>query len=265
MAHYRKIQNDFGVPLDNRKDYTKLDWILWTATLTGKADDFAALVAPVHKFIQETPDRSPLTDWYETKTARKVGFTARPVIGGVYCRMLYENETWAKYTAREKTKGSKWAPMPVPPKVKVVVPTAREAKAAWKFTTREPGAGWERPGFSTTGWKEGQSGFGSRGTPAAVIGTEWRGPDIWLRREMELPATTTRNLQLLVHHDEDVEVFLNGVLAASASGFTTDYDVLPISKEALATLRPGRNLVAIHCRQTEGGQFIDAGLAEVVP
>ena len=266
MAHYLKLQNDFGLPLDNRKDYTKLDWILWTATLTGKADDFAALVAPVHKFIQETPDRAPLTDWYQTKTARKVsGFTGRPVIGGVYCRMLYEKEIWAKYTAREKTKGAKWAPMPVPPKVKAVVPTAREAKAAWKFTTREPGAGWERPGFSTTGWKEGQSGFGSRGTPGAVIGTEWQGPDIWLRREIELPAAHPRNLQLLVHHDEDVEVFLNGVLAASASGFTTDYDVLPISKEALATLRPGRNLVAIHCRQTEGGQFIDAGLAEVVP
>jgi len=265
LAFYRTVQNDYGVPLDNRKGYTKLDWILWSATLTGKDEDFAALVAPVHRFIQETPDRSPLTDWYETKSARKVsGFTGRPVIGGVYCRMLYDKEIWAKYTGREKTKGAKWAPMPVPPKVKVVVPTARESKATWKFTTRDPGTGWERPGFSATGWKDGQSGFGSRGTPGAAIGTEWRGPHIWLRREIELPANA-RKLQLLVHHDEDVEVFLNGVPAASASGFTTDYDVLPIHKEALAALRPGRNLIAIHCRQTEGGQFIDAGFAEVVP
>src|ERR1700743_1935886 len=79
LAFYLKHQNAFGLPLDNRKTYTKLDWITWTATLTENGDDFAALIAPVLHFIDSTPDRSPLTDWYETKTARKVGFTGRPV------------------------------------------------------------------------------------------------------------------------------------------------------------------------------------------
>ena len=112
MAYYRKIQNAYGLPLDNRKDYTKLDWLLWTATLTQDRADFDALTAPVLRFIQESPVRSPLTDWYDTKTARKVGFTARPVIGGVFIQMLYQKDAWHKYAARDTTKAGGWAPMP---------------------------------------------------------------------------------------------------------------------------------------------------------
>jgi Domain of unknown function (DUF4965)/Domain of unknown function (DUF1793)/Domain of unknown function (DUF5127)/Domain of unknown function (DUF4964) len=112
MDHYLKVQNDFGLPLDNRKTYTKLDWILWTATLTQDRKDFDALLAPVDRFIRETPDRSPLTDWYETNSAKKVGFTARPVIGGVFLQMLYDKQTWAKHAGRDRTKASSWAPLP---------------------------------------------------------------------------------------------------------------------------------------------------------
>lgn len=265
MAHYRAIQNAYGLPLDSRKDYTKLDWILWTATLTGKDEDFAALVDPVHRFIQETPDRSPLTDWYETKLARRVGFTGRPVIGGVYCRMLTDEPAWRKHAGRERTRAANWAPLPTPPKVKPLVPTAREAKSKWRFTLRDPGEGWERPGADLAGWGEGPGGFGAHGTPGAEIGTEWKTSEIWLRREFDLPAGRPGNVQATVHHDEDVEIFLNGVPAASASGYTRDYDTLPLSAAALASLRPGRNLIAIHCRQTKGGQYIDAGLVEIVP
>jgi hypothetical protein len=114
MDHYLKVQNDFGLPLDNRKTYTKLDWILWTATLTQDRKDFDALIAPVDRFIRETPGRSPLTDWYETKSAKKVGFTARPVIGGVFLQMLHDKQTWAKYAGRDRTKACGWAPLPTP-------------------------------------------------------------------------------------------------------------------------------------------------------
>jgi hypothetical protein len=74
--------------LDNRRDYTKLDWILWTATLADDPSDFNALAAPVHKFLNETPDRVPMTDWYGTKTGKQVGFQARSVVGGVFIKML---------------------------------------------------------------------------------------------------------------------------------------------------------------------------------
>ena len=88
IRFYKTKQNTYGLPLDNRKDYTKLDWILWTATLADDASDFDSLVAAVHKFLNETPDRVPMTDWYDTKTGKQVGFQARSVVGGVFIKML---------------------------------------------------------------------------------------------------------------------------------------------------------------------------------
>ena len=68
---------------------------------------------------------------------------------------------------------------------------------------------------------------------------------------------------LVLHHDEDVEIYLNGVLATKASGYLTDYEELPISDEAKATLKPGKNTIAVHCKQTTGGQYIDVGIVEM--
>jgi len=265
MAYYRKIQNKYGLPLDNRKDYTKLDWITWTATLTQDRGDFEALIGPIIRFINETPDRSPLTDWYWTQDAKKRGFTARPVIGGVFAQMLYDKAVWRKYASRDKTKAGGWAPMPEAPIVRVVVPNAREdAKITWRYTTRRPADDWCKPGFDDAAWQEGVAGFGTRGTPGARVRTPWKTADIWLRREFELPASATGELRLSLHHDEAAEVFLNGVLAAEVSGYVHDYEEVPLLPAGRAALKPGRNLIAIHCHQTIGGQYVDAGLVEVV-
>ena len=262
MDYYQRIQNQYGLPLDNRKEYTKLDWILWTATLTQERGDFEALVNPVYRFLNETPDRSPMTDWYQTKTARKVGFTARPVVGGVFAQMLYDRNTWAKYARQDKTKARKWAPMPEAPKITVVLPAADTEPSAWRYTTKAPGDGWYQPGFDTSSWQQGKSGFGSPGTPGAVIGTRWTTPEIWIVREVELSRGKYDNVEAWLHHDEDATVYINGVLAAQATGYTTGYESLPLSASARKALKPGKNTVAIHCRQTGGGQYIDFGLVE---
>ena len=99
MAHYRKIQTRYGLPLDSRRSYTKFDWIVWCAVLTGKRDDFEALVAPLYTWLDETPTRVPLCDWYETEDGRQVGFQARSVVGGVFIGMLADPELRKKYLA----------------------------------------------------------------------------------------------------------------------------------------------------------------------
>jgi hypothetical protein len=264
MAYYRKIQNRYGLPLDNRKDYTKLDWIAWTATLTQDRSDFEALIEPIWKFMNETPDRSPLTDWYWTQDAKKRGFTARPVIGGVFAQMLYDKAVWKKYASRDKTKASGWAPMPVAPIVRTIVPHAREdANITWRYTTQKPADGWCKQGFDDASWKEGKAGFGAPKTPGAKVRTQWKTADIWLRREFEMPASTTGELRLSLHHDEDAEVFINGVLAAQVTGYVQDYEETPLLPAGRAALKPGKNLIAVHCHQTTGGQYIDVGIVDV--
>jgi hypothetical protein len=97
MAFYRRVQGRYGLPLDNRRLYTKLDWITWTATLTGSHTDFEALVAPIFDFLNATPNRVPMTDWYWTHDATKTGFQARSVVGGVFLRLLYDDGVWKKW------------------------------------------------------------------------------------------------------------------------------------------------------------------------
>ncbi|HZY85255.1 MAG TPA: beta-galactosidase, partial [Gemmataceae bacterium] len=116
--------------------------------------------------------------------------------------------------------------------------------------------------YDAAGWKEGPGGFGTRGTPGAVVRTEWNTADIWLRREFTLPGSG--DLYLSLHHDEDAEVYLNGVLAAKVQGFVTGYEDVAINEAARKALKPGgKNVIAIHCHQTTGGQYIDAGLIEL--
>ncbi len=265
MDHYRKVQNAYGLPLDNRSRYTKLDWVLWTATLTGRRDDFNALVDPVFRFLNETPDRVPMTDWYWTHDAKCRGFRARPVVGGVFLRMLYERRTWRKWARREETDASGWAPLPKPPKVVTAVPTSENEPLTWRYTTEEPAGDWHAVDYDASSWNEGPGGFGTPGTPGASIGTIWKGSDIWLRREFTLPEGAWHDLQLNLHHDEDAEIYINGVLALQTAGFTASYNPRPMEPEALAVLKPGKNVFAVHCHQTTGGQYIDVGLIDVIP
>ncbi len=264
MAFYRTMQNKYGLPLDNRRDYTKLDWILWTATLTGKQEDFNALLQPVVRFLNETPDRLPMTDWYYTKSGRKEHFTARPVVGGVFLKTLYDAELWKKWAGRDVTKARDWAPLPVPPEYAVIVPAADSARISWRHTTNRPADGWQRPDFDDSSWSLGEGGFGTRQTPGAIIGTRWNTDDIWLRRVVEVGSAQIPGLCLWLHHDEDVTIYVNGTEIHRAKGYVSGYDAVPLSAEALAAFKPGVNVVAVHCHQRTGGQYVDLGFVREV-
>ena len=88
LAFYKTVMNEYGLPLDNRADFTKLDWQVWVATLADNQDDFDHFMAPIYRFVDETTPRVPLTDWYFTSTAKQRGFQARSVVGGVYIKMM---------------------------------------------------------------------------------------------------------------------------------------------------------------------------------
>ncbi len=165
----------------------------------------------------------------------------------------------------EKVASANRGTIPPAPPTRVVVPTAREQEAVWRYTIEKPADDWKSKDFDASSWKEGKGGFGTEGTPGAVVRTEWRTADIWIRREFTLPEENLIDPLLLLHHDEDAEVFINGLRAAKVAGFTTEYEEVEIESKARATLKPGRNVVAVYCKQTRGGQYIDAGIVDTKP
>jgi hypothetical protein len=264
VAYYKTVVQRYGVPLDSRTRLTKTDWSLWSATLASNQADFETLVAPIYDYLNETTARDPVADSYETDKVRSGGMHARPVVGGLFIKMLADPALWKKWSRADRTKVGNWAPLPEPPKVTEVIPTSQKTPVNWRYTITKPAGDWIKPEFDASDWKEGPAGFGTHGTPGAVIGTVWSTDDIWLRREVTMPAGAYSNLQFLVYHDEDVEVYVNGILAASEPGYVTSYVLLDIRPAALALLKPGAKLtLAVHCHQTVGGQGIDVGLVNV--
>ena len=73
---------------------------MWTATLAESQADFEAIVAPAWQFANDSPSRVPLTDWFDTKTAKQQGFQARSVVGGLFIKMLADPAMWKKYAMR---------------------------------------------------------------------------------------------------------------------------------------------------------------------
>ena len=88
LKSYSAHVNRYGLPLDNRADYTKSDWLVWTATLLDDEEDFEKAIEPLWLAYHESESRVPLTDWYDTKTAKMVGFQHRTVQGGLFIRLL---------------------------------------------------------------------------------------------------------------------------------------------------------------------------------
>jgi hypothetical protein len=152
-----------------------------------------------------------------------------------------------------------------PLRVTDLVPSSKKEPQTYAYTFEKPADGWNKNEFDSSKWKTAPGGFGTSGTPGAVVKTEWKTDDIWLRRTVKLDKKPDGELMLNLHHDDDVKVYINGVLAYEDDGAVGDYTLFPIRKEAIDALKAGENVIAIHCHQKGGGQYIDIGLSAVVP
>ena len=152
-----------------------------------------------------------------------------------------------------------------PPVLKPIVPTSQRRGVVWKYTIQKPAEDWFKPAFNDGAWTRGFGGFGTKGTPGAIVRTEWRTDDIWVRRSFEIPAGTEwKHPMMALHHDEDVEVYVDGKQIASLPGYLTAYTLIPLSKAASKVLTPGKHTLAVHCHQTTGGQYVDVGFTDAV-
>jgi hypothetical protein len=88
VAWYLMKRDKYGTPLDSREAYTKSDWLVWAAALASNQDDFVKLIEPLWESLNETPDRVPFSDWYDTLNARQMNFQHRSVVGGIYIKLL---------------------------------------------------------------------------------------------------------------------------------------------------------------------------------
>ena len=90
VAYYLTKQNLYGLPLDSRKEYTKSDWIMWSAAMSSDKATFEKFISPIYKYANETVSRVPLSDWHYTDSGKFVGFKARSVIGGYWMKVLMD-------------------------------------------------------------------------------------------------------------------------------------------------------------------------------
>jgi len=146
-----------------------------------------------------------------------------------------------------------------------ILPTSKDKARQWQYTTTKPAEGWMQKEFKATSWKTGEGGFGTTFTPGSVVRTEWNSSDIWIRQDFklgDLSLINLDNLVLMMHHDEECEVYINGVEASKVDGAVSGYVTIQVSAAAKkALIKNGQNNIAIHCHQTVGGQYIDCGLS----
>jgi len=262
VAFYKRKLNQYGVPLDSRTPKSKSDWSIWSATMAENQADFEAIVNPFYDYLNETSDRMPATDFYNTQNKKDWGqkFYARPVVGGFFIKMLTQPDLWKKWASRDKLNPSGWAPIPGVEQYSELIPQGQ----MWSYTTEQPPKDWMTPGFDASKWKEGTAGFGTA-APDFKKNTDWNTSDIWMRREVTIPDAKAVDLRLAVFHDDDVQVYIDGVLAFEETGFITQVKPFEIKPDALALLKPGAKVtMAVHCHQIKGGQGIDVGLGQLV-
>ncbi len=112
VQFYKTVMQPYGLPLDSRTHLTKTDWTIWSVAMADSQSDFQFFVDPVYRYLNETTTRDPISDSYITDNVNSGGMHARPVVGGIFIKMLTDRAIWHKWASRDKAKVGDWAPLP---------------------------------------------------------------------------------------------------------------------------------------------------------
>ncbi len=149
-----------------------------------------------------------------------------------------------------------------PPVLESIIATSNEQPASWRYTTEQPATNWTAVAFDAATWRIGAAGFGSADFTNAPVRTIWESENLWLHRTVVLPPGKLNFPSLKLFHGQEVQIFINGVLAAQLSGRSSGYDEFDIKPAAVKTLKPGLNTIAVHCRRGKQSSYIDLGLVQ---
>ncbi|MGZ8538683.1 MAG: DUF5127 domain-containing protein, partial [Flavisolibacter sp.] len=146
--------------------------------------------------------------------------------------------------------------------LKPILPTAEDKVLNSLYTTDKPADNWKDIDYDDASWLQGKGMYGTKESDPETL---WNTKDIWIRKPFEWNGTNFRQLIKLSKYDDNAQIYLNGRLISSTTCCASGYKELLLSKEFSQLLKKGKNLLAMHCENTGGPGFIDAGFYDVIP
>lgn len=140
-----------------------------------------------------------------------------------------------------------------------LLPAADEINYPARITEKQPGSDWMKPSFNDGTWKPATAPYGDNPT---MVKTVWKSSNLWYRRTFDLPSNSKQKFFLKLHHDDNVQVYINGQPVYKKNGWTGKFIYIPISESVRAAMQEKNNLLAIHVENTAGGAWLDAGIVQ---
>ena len=103
LAFYARHRLAYGTPLDSRSIAAKPEWAIWVATMAESKEMFEDFLAPIYRYVCETPNRVPIADIYLADSGRRRANQARSVVGGFFMKLLAD-----QFAAFLKNELAKW-------------------------------------------------------------------------------------------------------------------------------------------------------------
>jgi hypothetical protein len=172
-------------------------------------------------------------------------------------KKLYEITSREAAYERNGQDAAKPAVKAVEPAWKVLVGALQDGDLStpYRYVVEKPADGWMKEEFDDASWKTGLAPFGGDGD--WTIRTKWTTGDIFFRKTFEYDGGEIKQGAIVICYDEDTEVYVNGQKILGVEKFITNYQLYPVTEPLKKALKKGANTIAVHTRQTAGGQYID--------